>query len=155
MSEWDVWVSGSPMRVTTFRHRDSARRHARKHFLRVAERWDELRPAKKPGELRERLSAEPEEAVLDEAASAYEEVTKRESASHGCTVQQGWHRTGAGADGFQALRVATPGGVFCAFRVGAVSGLVTSMRPLPARRGQRLTAQHFRDEARRKVMKDF
>lgn len=155
MSEWDVWVSGSPMRVTTFRDRDSARGHAHKHFLCVSERWEDLRPTRKPAELRERLSTEPEQTVLDEAASAYEAVTKRESAARGCTARQGWHTPDHGGQSFYALRLATPGGLFCAFRVGGVSDLATSMRPLPARRGQRLTTQHFRDEARRKVMKEI
>jgi len=156
VTEWVVRWQGREARVRGFGNPGEARRHAERHFLRVAERWEELRPEATPAHFRERLEAllEPEAAVLDEAAAVYEELARRESADPGCLARWRYRRPPSG-EGFHVLNVATPRGVFCAFAQGKPSVMTTAFRPLPARRRGPVRMQQFRDEARRRVMREF
>lgn len=155
---WTILVKGRRESVRGFRKARNGRHHARKHFLRIAERWDDLRPRTAPAEYRARLEARREaehDAVLDEAVEEYVRLVQRETESHGAMATYGHHCPSGNRRGFYALKMATPYGVFCSFALGRLSGLTTAFRPLPARRRGAVSTAQFQQEARRRVYEDF
>ena len=156
---WEVLVDGQRVRVCGFKKAKKARSHAKKHFLRAAERWVDLKPARPPAEFTARLreGAEPEHVVLDQAAAVYTGLVEEESTKPRAAARWGYYVPPGQDRGFAGLVVATPRGVFCAFASsrGRVSGLATAFRPLPARRNGPVTLQQFHQEAHRRVLRNF